>query len=93
MPEWRCSALYQRKKSWQKALASSIELMKYPKSLVALARILNRLGMSWTFRSDGYEATNFGMLSGNAAWQKDSTMKLINAAVAAGAKSGRGPTA
>src|SRR6266498_5687946 len=25
MPEWRCSVLYQRKKSWQKARASSIE--------------------------------------------------------------------
>src|SRR5678816_4215001 len=25
MPEWRCSALYQPKKSWQNVLASSIE--------------------------------------------------------------------
>ena len=41
------------------------------------------VGSDWTLRSDGYEATNFGLLSGNAAWQKDLTMKLINAAVAA----------
>lgn len=65
---------------------SSIEIMKYPESIVALAKILNHLGTDWTLRSDGYEATNFGLLSGNAAWQKDMTMKLINAAVAAGAK-------
>lgn len=65
---------------------SSIELMKYPKSLVALARILNRLGESWTFRSDGYEATNFGLFSGNLAWQRDMSMKLIDAAIACGAK-------
>ena len=65
---------------------SSIELMKYPKSLVALARILNRLGVSWTFRSDGYEATNFGLFSGNLAWQRDMSMKLIDAAIACGAK-------
>lgn len=65
---------------------SSIELMKYPKSLVALAKILNRLGASWTFRSDGYEATNFGLFSGNLAWQRDMTMKLIDAAIACGAK-------
>ena len=65
---------------------SSIELMKYPKSLVALARILNRLGASWTFRSDGYEATNFGLFSGNLAWQRDMSMKLIDAAIACGAK-------
>ena len=65
---------------------SSIELMKYPKSLVALAKILNRLGTSWTFRSDGYEATNFGLFSGNLAWQRDMSMKLIEAAIACGAK-------
>jgi Fe-S oxidoreductase len=65
---------------------SSIELMKYPKSLVALARILNRLGESWTFRSDGYEATNFGLFSGNLAWQRDMSMKLVDAAIASGAK-------
>jgi Fe-S oxidoreductase len=64
---------------------SSIELMKYPKSLVALARILNRMGVSWSFRSDGYEATNFGLFSGNLDWQREMSMKLINAARAANA--------
>jgi Fe-S oxidoreductase len=65
---------------------SSIELMKYPKSLVALARILNRLGASWTFRSDGYEATNFGLFSGNLDWQRDMSLRLVNAAIASGAR-------
>jgi len=65
---------------------SSIEIMKYPDSVVATARIMNHLGMDWTFRTDGYEATNFGLLSGNASWQKEMSMKLINAAVACGAK-------
>lgn len=65
---------------------SSIEIMKYPESIVAIAKIMNHLGVDWTLRSDGYEATNFGLLSGNAAWQKEMTLKLINAAVAAGAK-------
>ena len=65
---------------------SSIELMKYPQSLVALAKILNRLGTSWTFRSDGYEATNFGLFSGNQDWQRDMTLKLVEAAIACGAK-------
>ena len=49
---------------------SSIEIMKYPNSIGATARVLNALGESWTFRSEGYEATNFGMLSGNVEWQK-----------------------
>jgi Fe-S oxidoreductase len=65
---------------------SSIEIMKYPESIVATAKILNHLGLDWTFRSDGYEATNFGLLSGNTAWQRDMSMKLINAAIAAGAE-------
>jgi Fe-S oxidoreductase len=65
---------------------SSIEIMKYPQSIVAMARILNHLGESWTLRSDGFEATNFGMLSGNTAWQRESTMRMIDAAVACSAK-------
>lgn len=65
---------------------SSIEIMKYPQSIVALARVLAHVRADWTLRSDGYEATNFGMLSGNAQWQKDMSLKLINAAIACGAK-------
>jgi Fe-S oxidoreductase len=65
---------------------SSIEIMKYPDSVVATARVMNHLGLDWTFRSDGYEATNFGLLSGNTAWQKQLTLKLIEAAIACGAK-------
>jgi Fe-S oxidoreductase len=61
---------------------SSIEIMKYPASVVALARILNRLGASWTIRSDGYEATNFGLFSGNAGWQRDLSLRIIDAAIA-----------
>jgi len=65
---------------------SSIEIMKYPHAIGATAKILNALGESWTFRTEGFEATNFGMMAGNAEWQKAATMKLINAAIACGAK-------
>lgn len=65
---------------------SSIEIMKYPMALVSLAKILKRLGASWTIRSDGYEATNFGLFSGNVDWQRDMSLRMINAAVACGAK-------
>ncbi|MCC6610886.1 MAG: (Fe-S)-binding protein [Burkholderiales bacterium] len=60
---------------------SSIEIMKYPASLVALAKILNRMGASWTIRSDGYEATNFGLLSGNSDWQREMSLRMIQAAI------------
>ncbi len=65
---------------------SSIEIMKYPGAIGATAKILNALGEKWTLRGDGYEATNFGMLSGNTTWQKHSTMKIIDAAKKCGAK-------
>ena len=65
---------------------SSVEIMKYPMSIVALANILNRMGISWTLRSDGYEATNFGMFSGNADWQRDMSLRVIHAAIACKAK-------
>jgi Fe-S oxidoreductase len=65
---------------------SSIEIMKYPQSLVATAKLLNHAGYSWTISTHGYEATNFGMLSGNLEWQRHSSMKLIDAAIACRAK-------
>ncbi|HYX66052.1 MAG TPA: (Fe-S)-binding protein [Burkholderiales bacterium] len=65
---------------------SSIEIMKYPMALVSLAKILNRMGASWTIRSDGYEATNFGLFSGNLDWQRDMSLRMIQAAIACRAK-------
>lgn len=65
---------------------SSIEIQKYPESMAALGKVLNHMGLKWTFRSDGYEATNFGLFSGNSQWQKEMTMKLINAALKVNAK-------
>jgi Fe-S oxidoreductase len=51
-----------------------------------VAKILNRMGVSWTIRSDGYEATNFGLFSGNLDWQRDMSLRVIRAAVACRAK-------
>ena len=65
---------------------SSIEIMKYPAALVSLAKILNRMGASWTIRSDGYEATNFGLFSGNLEWQRDMSLRMIQAAIACQAR-------
>ena len=65
---------------------SSIEIMKYPEAIAATAKVLKAAGFSYTFRLDGYEATNFGLLSGNVDWQRDMSMKLINAAIKCKAK-------
>ncbi len=64
---------------------SSIEIQKYPESMAAIAKVMNHLGLDWTFRTDGYEATNFGLLSGNTAWQRDMSRKIVEAAKQCGA--------
>jgi Fe-S oxidoreductase len=65
---------------------SKTEIESYPKSIVATAKVMKRLGADWTFRSDGYQANNFGLLAGDAQKQKDASMALIDAAIACGAK-------
>ncbi|HET9471896.1 MAG TPA: (Fe-S)-binding protein, partial [Usitatibacter sp.] len=64
---------------------SSIEVMKYPESVAAMARILARSPDPWTVSTSGYEATNFGMLAGAVDWQREATVKLADAAKACGA--------
>ena len=49
---------------------SSIEMMKYPKSIVAMARLMNQARVDWTFSTDGYESTNFGFLSGKSTYRQ-----------------------
>lgn len=65
---------------------SSIEMMKYPDSIVAMAKLLNRAGVDWTISSKGYEATNFGVLSGKTDVAKIMVERLANAAESVGAK-------
>jgi Fe-S oxidoreductase len=68
------------------AVMSSIEIQKYPDAMAATAKILNATGESWTFRTDGFEATNFGLLSGNLELQKKNSMRVIETAINVGAK-------
>jgi Fe-S oxidoreductase len=65
---------------------SSIEMMKYPDSIVAMAKILNHAKVDWTFSTKGYEATNFGYLSGKGDIAKIMVTRITEAAEAIGAK-------
>jgi Fe-S oxidoreductase len=67
-------------------LTSVVDMMLFTDQLEATIKIFNKLGLDWTFRSDGYEGANFGMLAGVADVQKQASMKVIEAAVAIGAK-------
>jgi Fe-S oxidoreductase len=65
---------------------SSIETMKYPDSLVAMAKVLNHAGVSWTLSTKGYESTNFGYLSGKSDIAKFMVERIVDAAESVGAK-------
>ena len=65
---------------------SSIELMKYPNSVVAMAKLLNQAGVNWTLSSKGYEATNFGFLAGRSDIAKIMIQRVTEAAEDLGAK-------
>ena len=67
-------------------LVSSIELMKYPDSIVAMAKLLNHAGVNWTLSTKGYESTNFGFLSGKSDIAKIMITRITEAAEAVGAK-------
>ncbi len=65
---------------------SSIETMKYPESIVAMAKLLNHAGVDWTLSTKGYEATNFGYLSGKGDIAKLMVERIADAAQSVGAK-------
>ncbi len=65
---------------------SVIDILLFTDGLIATARIMNHLGLDWTLRSDGYEAANFGLLSGYERVQKAASERIIAAANACGAK-------
>lgn len=54
-------------------------------SVAALAKILDHLGIDWTFSSTAFEATNFGYLSGDTELQGELTCRLIDKAREIGA--------
>jgi len=67
-------------------LTTAPDLLIYRRSLAATARIMNHLGLDWTFASSGFEAANSGALSGDEAAQRQATQRILDAALACGAK-------
>lgn len=67
-------------------LSTALDVNVYTRSLAGIVKILNRLGVDWTFRSRAFEATNFGMLSGDRQAEKAATQRIIDEAIACGAK-------
>jgi Fe-S oxidoreductase len=65
---------------------SSIDLKTYPSSMAAIAKILNHMGASWSFRTDGFDADNVALTAGDREGQRKITLSIVEAAIACGAK-------
>jgi len=62
------------------------ELTDHTKALADVARIMNKMGLSWTYHSEGFEASNIGYLNGDTDLQEKMTRRLIDTAVKIKAK-------
>lgn len=65
---------------------TSIELMKFPDNIAAIAKIMNTAGESWTLSSKGREVVNFGLFEGDMDKTRLFLKRLFDAAVELGAK-------
>jgi len=61
-------------------LTTAVEVLLFPDSLAANARILNNAGADWTLRTDAFEATNFGFLSGDTAAKNVAIGRIVEKA-------------
>ncbi len=66
-------------------LTTAVEVLLFSDELAATAKIMNHLGADWTMLSQGFEATNFGLISGDEATQKKATTRIVERAKACGA--------
>jgi len=65
---------------------SSIEIMKFPQNLAAIAKILNTAGENWTLSSKAREVVNFGFYEGNPEHTKLFLKRVLDGAAEMGVK-------
>lgn len=65
---------------------SSIEIMKFPDNMAAIAEILDAGGINWTLSEAGREVTNFGLYVGSAEVEKEVATRIVEAAEKLGVK-------
>lgn len=65
---------------------SSIEIMKFPENVAAIAKILHKAGEKWTMSSKGREVVNFGFYEGSSERTRLFMKRLFDAAKELGVK-------
>lgn len=61
------------------------ELTEHTKALANIAKVLNKIGASWTYHTEGFEASNIGFINGDTELQRTMTLRLINTSKKIGA--------
>jgi Fe-S oxidoreductase len=67
-------------------MTSGLDLMLFNDALAGTAKIMNKLGVKWSFCTEAYESANFGLLSGHEDTQRKMSKMIIERAAACGAK-------
>ncbi len=65
---------------------TSIELMKFPTNVAAVAKILNTAALNWTVSSKGRETVNFGFFEGDMDHTRLFMQRVFDGAVELGVK-------
>jgi Fe-S oxidoreductase len=65
---------------------SSIEIMKFPQNIAAIAQILNKAQENWTLSTSAREVVNFGFYEGSPEHTKLFLKRILDGAEAMGAK-------
>ena len=84
--EWEVKIPVDEKDADTLVVFTSIELMKFPDNIAAIASIMNKAGEKWTVSSKGREVVNFGYFEADEALTKLFLSRVFDAAKELGVK-------
>jgi Fe-S oxidoreductase len=84
--EWEVDISVDKEGADTLVVFSSIEIMKFPQNIAAIAAILNKAGENWTLSSKGREVVNFGFYEGSQAHTVTLLRRVLDAANELGVK-------
>jgi Fe-S oxidoreductase len=84
--EWEVDLPIDVKGADTMAVFTSIEQMKFPQNIPAIAKIMNAAGEKWTISRKGREVVNFGLFEGSAEHTKIFLKRVFDAAKELGVK-------
>jgi Fe-S oxidoreductase len=67
-------------------LTTAVEVILFPESIRASARILAKAGADWTLSTDAFEAANLGLITGDRAARRKAIRRISDKVTALGAK-------